>query len=66
MVNLVKKINLLAMEGIKLDSSSNVKFISKAVDIVMLPDINKYITDEVALTKLKILTFNNFACILKR
>jgi len=33
----VQKVNQLAMEGIKFDNGGNIKFISKAVDIVMLP-----------------------------
>ena len=38
LVNLVQKINKIAMENIKDQSeSSNTKFIAKAVDLVMLP-----------------------------
>ena len=66
-VNLVQKINRLAMENIKDNAESgNSKFIAKAVDIIMLPEISKYLTESVTLTKLKILTFNNLACILKK
>lgn len=32
----------------------------------MLPEVLKYVTDGVVLSKLKILTFNNLACILKK
>ena len=32
----------------------------------MLPEISKYVTDNHTLSKLKILTFNNLACILKK
>lgn len=32
----------------------------------MLPEVSKYVTDLHALSKLKILTFNNLACILKK
>jgi hypothetical protein len=32
----------------------------------MLPQVPKYMTDQTTLTKLKILTFNNLACILKK
>lgn len=32
----------------------------------MLPQVAQHITDEATLSKLKILTFNNLACILKK
>jgi hypothetical protein len=32
----------------------------------MLPQVPKYMTDQTTLSKLKILTFNNLACILKK
>lgn len=32
----------------------------------MLPQVPKYLTDSSTLSKLKILTFNNLACILKK
>jgi len=41
------------------------KFISKAVDVVMLPESSKLVP-YATLAKLKILTFNNLACVLKR
>lgn len=62
----VQKVNRLAMENIKEEEGGNVKFISKAVDVVMLPQVAQHITDAHALGKLKILTFNNLACILKK
>lgn len=63
---LVQKINKLAMENIKESSETNSsKFISKAVDIIMLPEIDQYITNSTTLLKLRILTFNNLACVLK-
>lgn len=63
----IQKVNRLAMENIKDDEENgNIKFISKAVDIVMLPQTPNYLTDPTTLTKLKILTFNNLACILKK
>lgn len=63
----IQKVNKLAMENIKdEEEGGNIKFISKAVDIVMLPQVPHYITDQSTLTKLKILTFNNLACILKK
>lgn len=45
--------------------SINPKLISKAVDIIMLPEVPQHIIDNTTLTKLKILTFNNLACVLK-
>lgn len=63
----MQKINKLAMENIKDESEGgNIKFISKAVDLIMLPQITKYIPNQLTLSKLKILTFNNLACILKK
>jgi hypothetical protein len=41
------------------------KFISKAVDIVMLPESSKVVPYS-TLAKLKVLTFNNLACVLKK
>lgn len=55
------------MENIKEDGEEgNIKFISKAVDVIMLPQVPKYIEESNVLTKLKILTFNNLGCILKK
>ena len=55
------------MQNVRENSGGpNAKFISKAVDVVMLPEISKYVTDNHTLSKLKILTFNNLACILKK
>jgi hypothetical protein len=65
-VGFVQKINKIAMESIKdVADGNNSKFISKAVDVIMLPEITKYVTDTITLVKLKILTFNNLACVLK-
>ena len=44
---------------------SNGKLIGKAVDLVMMPEANDLIADS-TLIKLKILTFNNLACVLKK
>jgi hypothetical protein len=56
----------MAMENIREESDpSSAKFISKAVDLVMLPEAGDYV-DSQKLSKLKILTFNNLACVLKR
>jgi hypothetical protein len=66
LIGFVQKINKLAMENVKESCGGpNKKFISKAVDVIMLPEVSKYITDRHVLSKLKILTFNNLACILK-
>jgi tetratricopeptide (TPR) repeat protein len=63
----VQKVNRLAMENIKdEEDGGNIKFISKAVDVVMLPQVARYVTDHSTLTKLKVLTFNNLSCILKK
>lgn len=66
-VGLVQKINRIAMENIKdqAESCSNAKFIAKAVDLVMLPATALLVTGN-TLTRLKILTFNNLACVLKK
>ena len=54
------------MENIKEQSeASNARFIAKAVDLVMLPDVADILKAQ-TLTKLKILTFNNLACVLKK
>ena len=65
-VSFVQKINKLAMENIKEQTeNTNARFISKAVDIVMLPQVSQ-VVEANTLHKLKILTFNNLACVLKK
>lgn len=62
----VQKINKIAMEQMGEQPEGNQsKFISKAVDMVMLPETAKLIPYP-TLAKLKILTFNNLACVLKK
>lgn len=46
--------------------NSGVKLFIKAVDVVMLPQLSKYITEQNNLGKLKVLTFNNLACLYKK
>ena len=54
------------MENIREPSENfNSKFIAKAVDLVMLPETALIVNSNI-LTKLKILTFNNLACVLKK
>lgn len=65
LAGLVQKINRMAMENIREQLDHNAKFISKAVDLIMLPKVAQLITNP-ALAKLKILTFNNLACVLKK
>lgn len=62
----IQKINKLAMENLKEEEEGSSKFIGKAVDVVMIPAVERYFLDGVTLSKLKILTFNNLACILKK
>ena len=43
------------------------KIFSKAVDLLMRPQINKYLQNDLkTLGKIKILTFNNLACIYQK
>ena len=65
LASLVQKINRMAMENIREQLENNAKFISKAVDLIMLPKVALLISNP-ALVKLKILTFNNLACVLKK
>lgn len=62
----MQKVNRLAMESIKEEEGGNAKFISRAVDVVMLPQVGRHLPDAHALGKLRVLTFNNLACILKK
>lgn len=63
-VGFVQKVNRLAMESVREEGGGNVKLIAKAVDVVMLGGLEARIGEP--LGRLKILTFNNLACILKR
>ena len=63
----VQKVNRLAMQNIAdQEEGGNVKFISKAVDVVMQPDLGRHFTEQGQLARLTVLTFNNFSCILKQ
>ncbi len=44
----------------------DIKIFSKAVDLLMTPSMNKYVKDLKTLGKVKVLTFNNLACIYKK
>lgn len=63
----IQKINKLTMESLnkKMEESSTGLFI-KAIDLLMSKHIAKYIAPAKILGELKVLTFNNLACIYKR
>jgi hypothetical protein len=44
----------------------DIKIFSKAVELLMTPNMNKYVKDIKTLGKVKVLTFNNLACIYKK
>jgi hypothetical protein len=48
------------------DQSIDVKIFSKAVDLLMTPNMNRFVKDLKTLGKIKVLTFNNLACIYKK
>ena len=39
---------------------------TKAIDLIMTPHISKYLEDSLELGRIKVLTFNNLACIYKK
>jgi hypothetical protein len=44
----------------------DLKLMNKAVDLLMTPHLNKYIDTAKTLGSLKVLTFNNLACLYKK
>ena len=44
----------------------DLKLMTKAVDLLMVPYINKYVDTIKSLGNIKIMTFNNLACIYKK
>ncbi|MBS1890130.1 MAG: hypothetical protein JST59_02470 [Actinobacteria bacterium] len=63
----IQKINKLTMESLnkKTEESSTGLFI-KAIDLLMSKNIGNHISPPKILGELKVLTFNNLACIYKR
>lgn len=48
------------------DKDIDIKIFSKAVDLLMTPGMNRFVKDLKTLGKIKVLTFNNLACIYKK
>lgn len=44
----------------------DLKLMTKAVDLLMTPNVGKYVDSPKSLGSIKILTFNNLACIYKK
>lgn len=44
----------------------DIKLMTKAIDLIMTPHISKYLEDSLELGRIKVLTFNNLACIYKK
>jgi hypothetical protein len=44
----------------------DLKLMSKAVDLLLIPHIGKYVDTPKNLGSLKVLTFNNLACLYKK
>lgn len=66
-VNFVLRINKITMENFKQeDESMDLKLMTKAVDLLMTPHVGKYVETPKSLGSIKILTFNNLACIYKK
>lgn len=65
--NFILKINKITMENFKEDNESmDLKLMNKAVDLLMVPYLSKYVDTVKALGNIKIMTFNNLACIYKK
>lgn len=55
------------MENLKQqDKNVDMKIISKAVNLLMTPNMNKFVKDLKMLGKIKVLTLNNLACLYKK
>jgi hypothetical protein len=55
------------MENFKEENENmDLKLMTKVVDLLMTPHIPKYVTTLKSLGSIKILTFNNLACIYKK
>jgi hypothetical protein len=44
----------------------DLRLLTKAVDLLMVPYVGKYVENKKSLGNIKILTFNNLACIYKK
>ena len=44
----------------------DLKLMTKAIDLIMTPHVAKYMSDPLELGRMKVLTFNNLACIYKK
>lgn len=63
----IQKINKLTMESFNKESEDvNTNLFIKAVDLLMVKSLGKYVAPLRMLGELKVLTFNNLACIYKR
>lgn len=66
-VAFVRKINKLTMETFeKEEEEGKQNIFIKAIDLLMTKSLGKYIMPLKVLGELKVLTFNNLACIYKR
>lgn len=55
------------MENFKEESENmDLKLMTKAIDLIMTPHVGKYLQDPLELGRIKVLTFNNLACIYKK
>lgn len=66
-INFVLKINRVTMENFKDEHESmDLKLMTKVIDLLMTPHVAKYVETGKSLGSVKILTFNNLACIYKK
>lgn len=67
LANFIQKVNKLTMETFNKGTEEvNTNLFIKAIDLLMVKAIGKYIAPLKVLGELKVLTFNNLSCIYKR
>lgn len=67
LANFIQKVNKLTMETFNKGTEEvNTNLFIKAIDLLMVKAVGKYVAPLKVLGELKVLTFNNLSCIYKR
>ena len=54
------------MESYELEGKGHEKYLNKVVAMLMEPEVEQLMADQVQLRKLKVLSFNNLSCVYKK
>lgn len=69
-VDFVQKVNKVAMQTLERNESTEFRqydqLLNKSIELLMLPQIDNYVSDAPLVKKLKILSFNNLSCLYKQ